>query len=270
MKTPRIIAILSTYNERRFIEATLQHHTAQGLEVYLVDNESTDETVKLAERFLGRGLVGIETWPRGETVHWGGLMERKEQLAATLDADWFVHLDCDEFRFSQRHRTLAEGISELDAAGYNAVNFIEFTFIPTIEDPDHDHPSFQQTMRSYYPFLPSFPHRLNAWKRQPGPVDLRWSAGHVVRFTDLRMAPESFSMRHYQVLSVRHAVEKYGNRRYASEDIERGWHGWRNRLDPARITLPSSRELRAYVSDETLDASDPRTKHYAAAWGSTV
>jgi hypothetical protein len=38
-------------------------------------------------------------------------------------------------------------------------------------------------------------HRLNAWKRQAGRVELAWSAGHQVPFPGLRMYPESFPMR---------------------------------------------------------------------------
>ena len=36
----------------------------------------------------------------------------------------------------------------------------------------------------YYPFLPSFPHRLNAWKKQPLKVDLASSGGHRVDFPE--------------------------------------------------------------------------------------
>ena len=64
-----------------------------------------------------------------------------------------MHLDCDEMRLPPRpDTTLAEAFAELDADGYNAVNFNEFTFIPTQEAPDHDHPRFQETMRRYYPY----------------------------------------------------------------------------------------------------------------------
>lgn len=99
----RIIALLATYNERRFIQASLEHNIAQGLEVYLIDNESTDDTVRIAEQYLGRGLIGIESFPRGGMIRWVELLKRKEQLAFTLDADWFIHIDADEFRFSARH-----------------------------------------------------------------------------------------------------------------------------------------------------------------------
>lgn len=262
----RIIALLATHNERRFIEASLEHNIAQGLDVYLIDNDSTDETVKLAERFLGQGLIGIEGFPRDGRTRWHALMTRKEELASTLDANWFIHLDADEFHFSANHQTLAQGVSEADAAGYNAINFLEFTFIPTIEEPDHDHEAFQHTLRSYYPFLPAFPHQMKAWKRQRNGIDLASSAGHLVQFPGLRMAPDSFFMRHYQFLSVSHAIEKYANRNYDPRDLARGWHGWRSTFDEKRVKLPLRSELRDYASDHHLDPSNPRKTHIAAAW----
>lgn len=259
----RVIAILTTYNEERFISACLENLFRQGVEVYLCDNESTDRTIAMAERYRDHGLVGIETLPRLGMYSWRPILERKEQLAATLDADWFMHVDADEIHLPPRSdRMLAQAFAEVEARGYNAVNFIEFTFIPTQESPDHDHPNFQETMRWYYPFLPTLPHRLNAWKRQPEPVGLAWSGGHLVRFPGLHVAPQSFPMRHYLFLSRQHAIQKFVDRRYDPAEIESGWHGWRAKLKPEMIDLPSEAELRFYTADDKLDASNPRTKHY--------
>lgn len=266
----RIIAILATYNEERFIATCLEHLFAQGVEVYLIDNCSTDKTVAIAERHLGQGLVGIESFPRiAATYEWRSILERKEELATTLDAHWFMHVDADEIRLPPRSdRTLAQMFAEVEAQNYNAVNFMEFTFIPVREDPDHDHPRFLQTMRHYYPFAPVFPNRLNAWRRQPERVELAWAAGHVVRFPSLRMYPQSFKMRHYLFLSVPHFVGKYAQRTFAQEELQRGWHRWRARIDPAKIELPPRAELRTYTSDDQLDPSKPRTQHIAEQWAS--
>jgi glycosyltransferase involved in cell wall biosynthesis len=259
----RIIAILATYNEARFIAGCLEHLFRQGIEVYLIDNCSTDQTVAIARQYLNQGLIGIETLPRAGAFSLRQQLERKEQLAATLESDWFMHVDADEIRLPPRSdHTFGQAFAALEAQGFNAVNFLELTFIPTREAPDHDHPDFQKTMRWYYPFLPAFPHQLKAWKRQPGPVELAWSGGHQVRFPGLRMSPESFPMRHYLFLNVSHAFRKYVNKRYDPREVESGWHGWRAKLKPEMIRLPSQAELRTYVSDDQLDPSNPRTQHY--------
>ena len=258
----RIVALLAAYNESRFIAACLDHLLRNGIEAYLCDNESTDETVEIARRYLGRGLIGIETIPRPGCVRWGDILQRKEQLAMSLDADWFIHMDPDEFRLPPRaNTTLAKALAEADAQGFNAVHFFEYVFIPTREEPDHDHPRFMETMRRYYPFRPFPRHRTTAWKKQADRVELAWSGGHKVRFPDLRVCPQDFRMRHYLYLSREHAAEKYLTKKYPAEEIEKGWHGWRANLKPNQITLPGQSELRIYTGDDQLDPSHPLTKH---------
>jgi Glycosyl transferase family 2 len=261
----RIVAIIAAYNEERFIGACLENLFRQGVEAYLLDNQSTDETVAIAETYRDRGLIGIETIPRDGVYRWDEILERKEQLAGSLQADWFIHLDPDEIRLPPpSSRTLAEAFAAVEEAGCNAVNFVEFTFTPTVESPDHDHADFERTMRWYYPFLPSFPNRLDAWKKQATAVELAWSAGHQVRFPGLRMYPESFRMRHYLFLSKAHAIRKYVQRTYNPVTLARGWDKWRSRLTAEMIALPSQDAMRRYTTDAELDASNPRKTHLLA------
>ena len=255
----RVVALLATYNEERFVGDCIEHLSHHGVETYLIDNESTDATVAVAERF---DLAGCETAPRTGVYAWRPLLERKEALAATLDADWFMHLDADEIRLSPRAGvTLAEAISEVDTLGYNAVNFQELTFVPTSEAPDHDHPRFQQTMRHYYAYSPGRPDRLNAWKRQDTPVELAASGGHQVSFPGLNAYSQAFPMRHYLYLSAAHAVSKYVERVYDPGEVESGWHRRRAALRAEDVTLLPQADLRETHSDDDLDASDPWSVH---------
>lgn len=264
----RVVAILAAFNEERFIAGCLEHLFEQGVDAYLIDNESSDRTVEISERYLGRGVIGIESFPRVEGVYrWQSILRRKEQLAATLEADWFMHADPDEIRLPPRSGfTLAEAFAEVDGKGYNAVNFVEFTFVPTREAPDHDHPDFSRTMRRYYPFVRNFPNQIKAWKRQPDRVDLTRSAGHRVRFPDLRLYPESFKMRHYPYLSVPHVFAKYVGKKYDADELRRGWHRFRAQVAAERIELPSQDELHVYTSDDALDLSNPRIRHLMEDW----
>ncbi len=258
----RVVALLATYNEERFIAACLDHLLAQGLEAYLIDNDSNDATVEIAERYLDKGLIGVERLPRDGMYSWLPILARKAEVASSLKADWFMHVDADEIRLPPESTvTLAEAVAQVDADGSNAVNFQEFTFVPTREKPDHDHPRYLETMRSYYPFLPDFPHRLNAWKRQRGPVDLVSTGGHRVRFSDVRMHPVSFQMRHYLFLSVPHAIEKYVDRVYDPTEVAKGAHAVRAALGPDSFVLPAEVELRRYESDDLLDGSEPLQSH---------
>jgi glycosyltransferase involved in cell wall biosynthesis len=265
----RVVALLATYNEERFIEGCLEHLVRNGVEIYLLDNDSTDDTLGIAERYLGRGLIGIEPFPRYGVYSWRPILERKQQLSDELDADWFIHVDPDERHLAPAGSTsLRDALRDADRRGYNAVCFQEFTFVPTREEPDHDHPEYERTMHWYYPFLPRLrgnpsaegAYRMNAWKKQPVPVDLASTAGHRVSFTRLRRYERSFPMLHYLFLSTDHAIRKYVKRRYDERELAAGWHGARARLQPADIVLQSQDELRCRTG-VALDATAPLARH---------
>lgn len=269
----RVVALMASHNERRFIGPCIEHLRAHEVETYLVDNHSTDDTVAIAERYLGDGLIGIETLPggQGNRLVLRTQLRRKEELARELRADWFIHLDPDEVRLPPPGSgTLAEALAEVERDGCNAVNFLEFTFVPTRESPEHDHPDYAETLRTYYPFLPSFPHRLNAWKAQDD-VDLTSKAGHRVSFPGLRMHPQSFPMKHYLFLGREHAVEKFVRREFDAEEAADGWFGWRTGFTADRLRLPGEAELRLSRADEDLDPTNPsRFHHFDRRWTSPV
>lgn len=256
------VAILATYNEERFIGSCIRHLVDQGVAVYLLDNDSTDRTVELAEPFLGRGLVAIERVPRGDAYAWRPILARKQELAASVDADWFMHVDADEVRLPPtRGRRLVDALADVDRRGYTAVGFQEFTFVPTREHPDHDHPAFGETMRWYYPLRRGADDQVKAWKRQDAPVDLVSSAGHRVAFPGARVFPEPFPMRHYLFLSAEHALRKYVARRYDPDEVNDGWHTARAALRAEDISLLAESDLRVVGADGTLDAADPWPRH---------
>ena len=262
----RVVAIIAARNEERFISGCIEHLAAQGVQVYLLDHGSTDATREIASSWFGRGLIGMEALPFDSVFNLKEQLRRKAEIAATLDADWFMHMDADEIRLSpQPDMTLAEALAAAEDAGYNAVNFQEFTFVPTREAPDHDHPEYLKTMRWYYPFLPSCPWHVKAWRRQPCRVDLG-PGGHRPTLPGMRLCPVSFPMKHYQFLSIAQARKKYGPRRYdeARMAAARGNPRalWRTRLQLDSFPLPAAADLREARDDSELDASRPRKRHY--------
>ena len=261
----RVVAVLATHNEERFIAACLENLFRQGVQVYLCDNGSTDRTVEIAQRHLGAGLIGIEHIPHDGTYRWESLLRRKEALFRELDADWLMHVDADEIHLPPPgHATIADALAMVDALGYEAVEFEEFTFVPTYESPDHDHPDFVRTLRTYYPFRPSSPHCVRAYRKQEAPMEIAWSGGHRMRCPDApRLYPQPFRMKHYIFLSEAHAARKYPGRKYDDHEVgKRGWHGWRPRLRPEQIVLPGVEDVRTTRSDDDLDATDPWTRHW--------
>lgn len=135
---------MSAYNEGDVISPVIQHLVENGVDVYLLDNRSTDDTVKQASRWLGRGLLEIETFPgadddrysrAAERYDWTAILLRKEELARTLEADWFLHHDADEIRESPLEGvTLKDAIRFVDSLDYNCIDFRIFDFPPVDDD----------------------------------------------------------------------------------------------------------------------------------------
>lgn len=261
----RIVAILASYNEARFIQHAIRHLGRHGIESYLIDNQSTDGTLDLARQCADHGLIGWEVLPRQDQFVWSEVLQAKQAVASRLTADWFMHQDCDEFRLPPPgYPRLADAMADLDRQGFNCLHFDEFTFQPVREAPDHDHDRFLETMRWYYPFAPFPMHRLNAWKASVGTIDLLQSGGHQVQFADRRIAPVHFRMRHYMMLSRQQAIIKY-QRTCDQKSIEMGWHGWRARPPRGALLLPPARALCTYLDDEHLKVdSPPLAKHVLA------
>jgi 2-polyprenyl-3-methyl-5-hydroxy-6-metoxy-1,4-benzoquinol methylase len=239
----------------------MENLARQGLKVYLVDNESTDTTVDIARNYAN--LIGMETYPREGVYRWRSILERKQELAFSLEADWFMHVDADERHLPPNGtKTLVQAIEEADRLGYSAIEFQEFTFIPTREAPDHDHPQFENTMRWYYHFAPRPLHLIRAWKKQATRVDLASAGGHHIVSPQLKIYPEPFRMKHYLFLSKEHAARKYIHRQFDESEVKEHWHGWRARLVSNAIQLPSEKLLEKSNSSNDLNRSKPWKRHW--------
>lgn len=262
----RVVAVLAARNEERFIGGCLDNLIGQGVQVYVCDNESTDHTRAIAERHLGAGVLGVEQLAFDGTYQWERILRRKEELFAELDADWVMHVDADEIHLPPPGwASIPAALAAVGDQGYDAVEFAEFTFVPTATSPDHDHGDYLSTLRTYYPFRPTSPHCVRAYRKPAvGRVEIAWSGGHLVRFPgEPRLCPDLFRMKHYLFLSLDHAERKYA-RRYSSYEVdEREWHGWRTRLRAEGLRLPDVAEgVRTAASDDDLDMSNPWTRHW--------
>src|SRR5712691_12791263 len=96
-----VVAIIAAYNEADIIGQVVGDLIEQGVQVYLLDDGSTDGTAAAVEPYRGRGLLGVEQVADdgrpSEGFEWERILRRKAQLAGELDADWFIHHDADEF-----------------------------------------------------------------------------------------------------------------------------------------------------------------------------
>jgi glycosyltransferase involved in cell wall biosynthesis len=249
-----VVAIITAYNEEDIIEEVVRTLIDDGIKVYFIDNHSTDKTVAQVERHVGRGVIGIERFPAENveegtprTFLWEQLLRRKEQLAQELDADWFIHSDADEFRESPwAGETQRAGISRVDAAGYNAIDFQVLNFIPTTAD-DGDGKNVRDRMQHYEPGQVFDRLQIKCWKKTSQKIELAASGGHSAQFAGRRVFPIRFLLRHYPIRSQAHGERKVFQERlchFRDEERARGWHVQYDRFaegvsfvqDPASLT----------------------------------
>jgi hypothetical protein len=253
----RIVALLAVRNEERFVGNAIRHLAQQGVESYVIDNESTDRTREIVESLRGQGVGGVEVMPYRGVFEWGTILRRKEHLHCELGAHWYIHHDADMIlQAPNPYRTLAEGIAAVDRAGDNAIDFDEFLFQPTGPDSDHDHDRYHEEMQHYVYYAPMPRFRVIAWKNLGHRVWLD-GGGHWVSFHGRRIHPEPFVLRHYLALSAAHALRKYGGRRYLVRELRDEWHGKRATLRAETLAYPDPRHLRLMSADNTWDRSCP-------------
>jgi len=215
IKTPqsfKVIAIITTYNEEDVIIPVIKQMNTEGVYVYVIDNWSTDNTYDLVSQLVGKGVIGLEHFPKKgllSTSSWEQLLKRKEQLALELRANWFIHSDADEIRESPWSGiNLRDAFYLVDQQGYNAVNFTALNFVPV--NNDFVPGSLLTKVFKYFEFGARPGHFLQtkAWKNTGIPVNLISSGGHDVLFENKRVYPLKFLLRHYPIRSQSHGQKK--------------------------------------------------------------
>ena len=241
-----IMATLTVRNESLYISDCLAYHIGQGIEMIVIDNGSTDDTVQKCEAFLGRGLREIVNLPYQGYFDLTKILEKEAEVQRESGADWLIHLDADEMLQSRsRKETLAEAIKRIDQKGYQAINFDEFVFLPESEDVDYKGKDYLAEMQHYYYFNKRPRDRLIAFKKEfiAGNIS---SGGHRLDGHQVKVYPKSFYLRHYLGLSADHLRHKYRGRTFAPSDLDKGWHSNRAYLEVATFDLPSLTKLETY------------------------
>jgi hypothetical protein len=232
----RALAIMPAFNEADVIFHAIGALVSEGVDVYLLDHESTDGTVEAAKPWLGRGLVRIERFPeeagypernRTEMV-WRDILRRVGEVSGEVAADWYLFVNADEFREAPWPGvTLTDGLREVDELGFNAVNFELLNFRPTAQDAFVDGADVRDHLRHYEPPKSYDVLQIKAWKAQPAVVDLVHHGGHDVLFAGKRVFPVPFLLRHYPIRSAEHGRRKVlaeRMARFAAEERAGGWH----------------------------------------------
>jgi hypothetical protein len=260
----RIVAILAIHEERPYLYNCLSHLVSNGIEFAVVDNGSADGSKELIhDASFAPYLAGYRHVPFSGQFNWEEILLAQEQLLRTIEADWHVLLAPDEIMHSYvSGESLADAITRLDRQGYDVINFDEFVFLPVDRGYEPDIGGMPR-LRHYYFYEPRNPNQMRAWRKSSGGSNVT-HAGHLISNDQLRLAPESFALRHYIFRDQAHALEKYAKRKFALEEVERGWHCDRTGQVVAHFKFPPLSELHSLNSaeDRRLERGHPRKHHY--------
>lgn len=255
----KVVALVSVHNEEDVIYHVIGDLVQQGIGVYLLNHCSNDSTVEVATPWLGKGLLHIENFPQDAGYSernkreyiWSEILKRKQELAHSIEADWFIHHDADEFRESPWFKlSLLEAIRYVDTLGYNAIDFELLNFRP-IDNSFVPGTDVRVAMHYYEGAEAGNELQIKAWKKQAQLVDLVSFAGHNVTFDGRKVCPVKFILRHYPVRSQLHGIKKVIQERklrFNSREIRAfNWHTHYNQVvDEKHNFIYDSSNLKKY------------------------
>lgn len=258
----RVAAVMVTRNERAYLPTCLRHLKRNGIDVHVIDNESTDDTLEiLASPEFAPHVIGVGSHPFDGVFDWTGLLQARERAASRLDADWILFVSSDEMMHSYREgETLSAAIARIAAEGCDVIDFNEFVFLPV--DGDYQESNGFPPLQHYYFFEPCKPRLMRA-RRADLAVSHMDAGGHT--FTgEFKLAHESLALRHYIVRTQEHALSKYQQRVFRRDELERGWHANRVNKPLSGYILPPASSLKRLdnVDSRALDRSSPLHLHY--------
>ncbi|MCF6238698.1 MAG: glycosyltransferase, partial [Candidatus Marinimicrobia bacterium] len=243
MKIP-ITAIIAAYNEGDVIYHVIRDLVEQDIQVVFIDHHSTDNTVSEVKRWLGKGVIRIESFPEDagmeipeDVYSWRYILRRKQDIAAEMGPGWYIHTDADEFRESPwLNLNLRRGIEKVQAEGYNAINFKIFDFKPT-DNSFTAGTDVRESLSRYDLDIHAYNTvQIKCWQNFGQPVNLWESGGHDVSFDGRKIYPIPFILRHYAIRSDAHGMQKVFQDRKARFDEHERAAKWHNQYDDVTDT----------------------------------
>jgi hypothetical protein len=249
LKDFRVLAIVTAFNEADIIGDTTEYLNAQGIDICLIDNHSTDWTIPVMVR-KDNGNGYVTKGGSKDKYDWWTLLKKVENSIEHFqhDYDWIIHHDCDERRTSPWiGKNYKEGLYIVDQQEYNLINHQVVEFRPTDND-------FKQgdSLEDYFQYVDPAAKdtcnnvQLKAWKTGDYKVDLKSTGGHEARFPNRKVFPHRFILKHYPIRSQEHGerkIFKERKERYAQSDLQRGWHIQYRGIKPGHSFIKDKEDL---------------------------
>jgi glycosyltransferase involved in cell wall biosynthesis len=258
----KITAIIAIRNEAKYLPVTLQHLVDSDIQLAIIDHDSEDASKEICAKFK-RHIVYEDRLPYTGYFSLTNQLKAKAKAISLINSDWIIHQDADEILQSpKRKESLRNGIERIARQGFNVINFDEFVFTPTQQEPDIKGHDFYRSMLHYYFFEPRPMRLMRAWKNLPGIRQI--GGGHILKAdTKIKIAPEPFVLRHYIVLNQDHANSKYSQRHFSPEDLAQGWHASRLQVPPV-VNLPNQTDLEKLSAwdSKAFNKNNPKKSHF--------
>ncbi len=211
----RILALVATFNDADIIESVLKDLISNGIDVFIIDNDSNDDTLKILSNYLNKGLVGVESIKFSkETTEKTDynpelILSKVKKITREFDYDWFIYVDADEFLESPWIEfPLKESIFLVDSFNFNAINFKIYNFLPYTEEIELENNN-REIQNYYYPEAKNSDLlQIKAWKNNKVEVNFHFDDRFEVLFEGRKTFPIPFIIRHYPFWFQIHTKKK--------------------------------------------------------------
>ena len=197
--------MLPVFNEEDIIQEVIEHFISQKIPLVVLDNGSSDQTIEICKKFLGKGILKLEQF-NSVYYQWDTILRMLYDMALVHSPDWVIRSDSDELLESGTDLKLKDAIINADKEKCNLIQFDRFDFFMT-DDDDKSAKSIKEKLR-YYSYQGDFVYR--AWKYFPG-IRIGDAGGHYPIFPSglkYKISPKKFVLRHYPFRSKEQAEVK--------------------------------------------------------------
>ena len=255
--------ILFCYNEEKILAETLKHYLAQGIDLVIFDNYSTDSSVDIIQGFeennphlQGRVLELIRIITEG--YQWQKILRSAcDYMHKNLsNYRWILTIDADAFYCSPvKSWPLLRFMESAASCGYNILNGSVYEFYPTEKD-DPSIASPAERIKYYQIVNQGKQHKIFLYHPT---VDFFTQYGHVcIRDNPKICEHPRFIYKHYPWVSYEHGLVKIFNQRrprYIERQLypDRHLHWHYMALLPVRKDLVKDfRKLRFYNGEDVF------------------
>lgn len=250
----KTLAIMHVFNEEDIIEKTIKHLLEQKVDIYILDNWSTDDTYNIVKNMQAKNpeRIMVEKYPAEEPkekyYEWEKQLHKTEEISKKLDYDWYIHYDADEIRQTPYNNvTIQDMISYVDQLGYNAINTTVLDFRLTSKEDD----IFAKDAYFEIGRKPSHFEQIKTWKKCDD-IDLASTGGHWAKFKNQKVYPLKIINRHYPLRNIKQAEKKvFKDRlpRFEKEKKEKGWHSQYDKISQEKDFIYEKQNLNKYEKD---------------------